>query len=179
MLIDAFSLHFPSAFLLWLEDSGAKTYLEGLAGWNSILKASQYLGLVKSLPASQYLCLMIRLLQILPVWTCLLVLVLRLLFNGLGMWRALRDSWKLQRVVMEMLSVSFSLGNKGVLAEFTSLGYVGHMREMLWNFSRGLQLEGLAVPSMCFGLGSSSGKRRQFPVGSLANSWVYRSWSCW
>lgn len=49
---------------------------------------------------------MIRLLQILPVWTCLLVLVLRLLFNGLGMWRALRDSWKLQRVVMEMLSVS-------------------------------------------------------------------------
>lgn len=106
MLIDAFSLHFPSAFLLWLEDSGAKTYLEGLAGWNSILKASQYLGLVKSLPASQYLCLMIRLLQILPVWTCLLVLVLRLLFNGLGMWRALRDSWKLQRVVMEMLSVS-------------------------------------------------------------------------
>lgn len=49
---------------------------------------------------------MIRLLQILPVWTCLLVLVLRLLLNGLGMWRAFRESWKLQRVVMEMLSVS-------------------------------------------------------------------------
>lgn len=25
----------------------------------------------------------------------------------------------------------FTSGNKGVLAEFTSLGYVGHMREML------------------------------------------------
>jgi len=47
-----------------------------------------------------------HLLQILPVRTCLLVLVLRLLFNGLGMWRALRDSWKLLRPVVEMLSVS-------------------------------------------------------------------------
>lgn len=52
---------------------------------------------------------MIRLVQILmasfPAWTCLLVRVLTWLLSGLGMWRAFRASWKLLRMVMEMLSV--------------------------------------------------------------------------